>query len=276
MISQKKLVFSTTVALVAAGGIQVAAACSLANWSDMAGTVIASQPDGNGSTGAPTAVARYDGLCGFQADGAGSLVQDNRPNGISRIVARFYVKANGNAGEIYRGFGDEVGGTPRFVVSVDASNNYTLTDSATGQFVSQAGTGGWDSVEIDWTGDAGAGSAKLTVNGDPDVDGIEVSNLTNPGTLDSVRLGVLTGSGLKQFDAYESRRSTSVKRLCNCNANGSADNVVNIQDVIVSVNEVSGTGLTTGTPDCNEDGAVAIQDIITAVNIISNTGLCVF
>ncbi len=272
MISQKKLVLSTTAALLAAGGIQVASACSLANWSSTAGTVIASQPDGNGSTGAMTSVARYDGLCGFQADGAGSYVQDNRPNAINRIVARFYVKANGNPGEIYRGFGDEAGGTPRFVVSVDAANNYTLTDTATSQSVNQAGTGGWDSVEIDWGGAAGgAGFISLSVNGQA---AAQNNTLTNPGTLEAVRLGVITGSNAKQFDAYESRRSTAIGRVCNCNANGSADDVVNVQDIIVINNEIGAISLATGTPDCDEDGNIAINDSIITVNTTGGSGMC--
>lgn len=254
-----------------------AMACSLANWSANSGAVVANQPDGAAGDPAAdsTAVSRYEGLCGLRATGQG-FVQDNRPNGINRIVTRFYVFNELSAGQtatVYQGFGDENGGSSRFSVTMDAAGMFTLTDTVTGTSVSQAGDGNWDSVQLDWGADAANGFVSLSVNG---ATAAETTGLSNAGSLESVRLGNLNGAtGNMNFDAYLAQRSTATARVCNCNANASADDVVNIQDIIVMVNEAGGTGLASGTPDCNEDGTVNIQDIITSVNIAGTTGVCV-
>jgi len=104
------------------------------------------------------------------------------------------------------------------------------------------------------------------------VTGIDTSGAAQ---LASVRLGNLDGAaGSLGFDSYESRRSTAVGRVCNCNANGSADDVVNIQDIITTANEATGSSLGAGTPDCNEDGAINIQDLIAAANLALGSGVC--
>jgi len=254
-----------------------ALACSQANWSSTSGAVVANQPDGAaGDPGADsTAVARYEGLCALRATGQG-FVQDNRPNGINRIVTRFYVFNQLNAGQtstVYQGFGNETGGSSRFTVTLNNSNLVTLTDTATGQSVSQSGNGGWDSVQLDWGGNAGAGFVSLSVNGAAPS---EITGLNNAGTLESVRLGNLNGAtGQMNFDAYLAQRSTATERVCNCNANGSVDDVVNVQDIVVLVNEAGGVGLSSGTPDCNEDGSINVQDVIATVNIAGAAGVCV-
>ncbi len=246
---------------------QAAMACTLNNWSANSGAVAAGDPQAD-------SIARYAGLCGMEATGAG-YVQDNNPGGIDRIVARFYVYAGNSAtADVYRGFGDTSGGSQRFNVSVDAGGTVTLTDNLSGQSVNQAGNAGaWNSVEIDWAQGAGNGVISLSVNGQA---AAENTSLSNVGTqLQSVRLGNINGaSGSVGFDAYESRRSTAVGRVCNCNANGSADDAVNVQDVIVLVNEAGGGALSTGTPDCNEDGNINVQDIVQTVNIAGGTGAC--
>ena len=68
---------------------QAAMACTLNNWSANSGAVAAGDPQADG-------IARYAGLCGMEATGAG-YVQDNNPGGIDRIVARFYVYAGNSA-----------------------------------------------------------------------------------------------------------------------------------------------------------------------------------
>jgi hypothetical protein len=246
---------------------QAAIACQTTNWSATSGSVVAGDPSADG-------IARYQGLCGLEANGTG-FVQDNSPGGIDRIVARFYVLNDNTAtATIYSGFGDTAGGSNRFNVTLDGAGSVTLTDVATGQSVNQSGASNWLSVEIDWGQGAGSGFASLSVNGQA---AAEVTGLNNTGAaLQSVRLGNLNGAtGVVGFDSYESRRSTAVGRLCNCNANGSADDVVNVQDVVVIVNEAGGVGLASGTPDCNQDGAVNVQDVVQTVNIAGNTGVCV-
>lgn len=275
-ISGGKLV--TAAALLAAMSFgSTAMACSLGNWSSSSGAVVANQPDGAaGDPAADTsAVARYEGLCALRATGQG-FVQDNRPNGINRIVARFYVLNGLSAGQtstIYQGFGDENGGSSRFTITLSEAGLVTLTDTATGQSVSQSSSSNWLSVEADFGADAGAGFISLSVNG---AAASQQNSLNNPGTLESVRMGNLNGAGgALNFDSYQANRSTLVGRICNCNANASADDAVNVQDVIVLVNEAGGVGLASGTPDCNEDGAINVQDIIQTVNIAGGAGACI-
>ena len=246
---------------------QAAMACTLDNWSSSSGAVAAGDPLND-------SVARYAGLCGMEVTGAG-YVQDDNPGGIDRIVARTYFWAgNSDLAEVYAGYGDATGGSERFNVTVDASGTVTLTDTATGQSVSQSGnSGAWNSIEIDWAQGAGTGVISLSVNGATET---ENTTLSNAGAqLQSVRLGNLnTHGGTTYFDAYESRRSTAVGRLCNCNVNGDAGGVVNVQDVIQIVTEAGGGTLATGTPDCSQDGAINIQDVIQIVTLAGTTGAC--
>lgn len=255
--------------LAVALGTGSAAACSLANWSTISGGIFASQPDGAGGDPNPSpASARYAGLCGSTAPaGAVNFVQDNRPGGIDRIIARFYVLNNGAANPVvYRG--NNSGGTALFNVALTGGNAVFTAGGAT---VSAPTQTGWNSIEIDW--DSGT-SLGLIVNG-----GTPATSATAPpaGSLANVQLGNLnSANGSLTFDGYEAHLSTPVGRICNCNANGSADDAVNVQDVVVIVNEASGGGmLASGTPDCNEDGAVAVQDVVQTVNLASGTGACI-
>lgn len=255
--------------LGAAFASQAAMACTLDNWSSFSGSVTAGSPNAAGGN-----IARYAGLCGMEASGSG-YVEDENPGGIDRIVARFYVWAgNTSASDVYVGYGDNDGGTPRFDVSVDGGN-ITLTDIATGQSVSQAGNANaWNSVEVDWAQAAGTGVISLSVNGAVEN---EITNLSNVGTqLQSVRLGNLNGSsGTTYFDAYESRRSTAVGRLCEGDA--TPDGVRDFGDLNTIFVEIAtgGNTLATGTPDITEDGVVDFGDLNDVfVLIATGQGAC--
>lgn len=251
---------------------QTAMACQTTAWSVTSGAVAAGDP-------APVeSIARYQGLCGLEVTGQG-YVQDNSPEEISRIRARFYALNTLDSGQsaiVYRGFSSEAGTGALFTVRLGTNGSVLLIDNASGQTVDQSGNTNWLSIEIDWAQGSGNGVISLSVNGQaPEV----ISNLTNTGSaLQAVRLGNLNGAaGTLGFDSYESRRSTEVGRLCNCNANGSADNAVNIQDIVTVVNDAGdNTFLSPGTPDCNEDGQISIQDIVQTVNVAGTTGVCVF
>lgn len=243
---------------------QSAMACTLDNWSDRSNTgEVAGDPNAD-------SIARYSGFCGMQVTGAG-YVQDNNPGGINRIVARFYV-LNNNTGtaEIYAGYGETDGTDELFTVTLDNAGTVTLTDTASGQQVSQNGTTEWLSVAIDWIQDGSNGRVSILVNGDeadgdmPDlIEGF--ANSGNP--LQAVRLGNLnSAAGTLNFDAYESRRSSAVGRLLTADANN--DTNVNVGDVTVLSNEIFGGTLAVGQPDCNEDGAVNVGDITCVSNII--------
>lgn len=257
-------------ALALSMGATSAMACSLANWSSTTGGFIANQPDG--SAGDPvngTNVPRFAELCGSQAaDGSANFVQDDRPGGIDRIIARFYVINNGAANpQVYGGFSDNAGGGQLFDVSFSGAN---IVFNSGGASVQSAFSAGWNSVEVDW---ASGGNISLSVNGA--VAQTAAGGAT--GALASVRMGNLSGSagGTIGFDGYESHRSTPVGQICNCNSNGSPDDAVNVQDIISTVNEAGGGALATGTPDCNRDGNINVQDIILTVNIAGSTGVCV-
>lgn len=259
-------------AALAVAGVAFAApamACTTANWSSESGGVVADDPN------TPTSVARYQGECGLEVSGTG-YVQDDRPGGIDRIVTRFYVLNDNTAtSTVYSGFGDTGGGDERFSVTLDNAGLVTLTDTVSGQSVSQSGATNWLSVEIDWARGAGSGFINLSVNGQTAQETTGLTNDTGP-SLSSVRLGNLNGAaGTLSFDSYESRRSTAVGRLCNCNANGSGDDVVNINDIVTVNNEAGGGALATGTPDCNNDGSINVQDIVETVNLAGTTGMCV-
>ncbi len=251
-------------------GATSAMACSLANWSSVSGGFIANQPDG--AAGDPvnaSLIPRYSELCGSEAPaGAVSFAQDDRPGGIAQIIARFYVFNDGATDpQVYGGFSDNVGGGQLFDVSYSGANIVFTSGGANVQDAFQAG---WNSVEVEWNS---GGNISLIVNGAA----AQTTGGAATGSLSSVRFGNLTGAagGSVYGDGYESHRTTPVGRICNCNANGSADNMTNVQDIIATVNEAGGGALATGTPDCNEDGAINVQDIITAVNIAGGSGMCV-
>ena len=249
---------------------QSAMACTLDNWSANNGAVVAGDPSAGGGS-----IARYAGFCGMQVDGNG-YVQDNNPGGIDRIVARFYVlNTNTGTAEIYAGYGDTAGGSERFNVTLDNAGTVTLTDTATGQSVQQSGSTGWLSVEVDWAQGAGNGVISLSVNGQAVSENDTLSNTGTP--LQSVRLGSLgAAAGTMNFDAYESRRSTAVGRICRGDADGSGiRNITDLQTLFTEVQTLGGT-LASGTPDINEDGLVGIPDLQETFNFIQNLqGDCV-
>jgi hypothetical protein len=74
-------------------------------------------------------------------------------------------------------------------------------------------------------------------------------------------------------DAYESRRSTAIGRLCRGDANN--DGSRNSGDGIVIRNEFLSATLAAGQPDANEDGAVNSTDGIVVRNIfLGGQGAC--
>ncbi len=264
-----RFILAGSVLLGAVLGAQPALACTLSNWSSSSGSVVANNPLGNDGDpgGDTTSVPRYSGLCGMRATGGTGWVQDDRPGGINRIVARFYVLngLSGGSANIYQGFSTTGGTGPLFTVSLNSAGQVTLTDVATGQNVSQNSATNWASVEIDFgQGAAGTGFINLSVNGQTPAE-LAVSNAGNP--LQSIRLGNLNGGGTGTlgFDAYESRRTTAVGRLLRGDANGNG--TVDIFDAISVVNESGSGTLAAGQPDCNENGVVDIFDAICVVNL---------
>ena len=252
--------FARRVAAVLALGLIMAAqttmACTADNWlGGNSGNLTASGPDGPG--GEP-AIARYSGVCAMRtAADAETWVEDNSPGGIDRIRARFYVLVdNTTVARIYRGL-NGVGGTVFDIALNPGNGNVSLISAgATAQCAGCANAGDWNSIEIDW--DAGSGNMELVVNG-----GTPVSTAFSSGeTISAVRLGNLNdATGTMNFDAYESRRTTEVGRLCR--GNPDTDGTRDINDLQVLFAEIQSLGASPapGTPDANEDGVVDLADL---------------
>jgi hypothetical protein len=249
--------------LVLALGTGAASACSLQNWSSTTGSIVANQPDGTAGDpgGDATNVARYAGLCGAAAlSGAVAYAQDDRPGGIDRIIARFYVLDNalGNV-QVYQG--NDSGGTELFDVVVDGGSVTFASGGAS--LVAPIVAGNWNAIEVDW---ASGGNISLIVNDSAPI----TDSGAATGSLANTRLGNVNGGTATPpsvtVDAYEAHLSTPVGTLLNSDANN--DTNINSADITTVVNEVFGGTLATGTPDCNESGEVNSADITCVVNLV--------
>jgi len=248
---------AATVALGLLLGAQTAMACTVVNWNGgNSGNVTAGGPGNN--------VSRYSGVCAMQTpSGTMAWVQDNSPGGIDRIRARFYVFSGNTADSIvYRGLA--AGGAEMFRVVLRGNGAATL--SSNGATVTAPGNDdAWNSVEIDWNGPAG--EMTLSMNGNTPA----VTAFTSPGPIESVRVGNLNGAaGVMNFDAYESRRTTEIGRLCRGNPEG--DGQRDIGDLQVLFTEIQSLGGTPapGTPDANEDGSVGLADLNVIFGLIQS------
>jgi len=90
-------------------------------------------------------------------------------------------------------------------------------------------------------------------------------------------LGWVSGAGAGQInvDAFESRRSTAIPRLCRGDANGDVNR--NSGDLVAVRNEFLSGGVTlaAGQPDCNEDGTINSGDLVCARNVfLGGLGAC--
>lgn len=258
----KQFKFNKLAVRLAGGGLvglvmaaQSAMACTVDNW----------DANSNGATpgsvvaDSPTAISRYSGLCGMNtAASTVGWVQDNSPAGINRIRARFYVLADQTSDAIiYRG----LNGSNAEIFRVLFRAGGLITFASSGATASAPGNiGDWNSIEIDWNADAGQMS--LSVNGQPAV----TSPFSSAQTVSSVRLGNLNAaSGTLSFDAYESRRSTEIGRLCVGDADNNGERGISDLDAIF--NEFQFDNLAAGQPDADEDGDVGISDLNTVFQI---------
>lgn len=268
-------------AVAALAGMNVAmAACNTTQWGQ-------GSPTGGAVVGAPLAgdpvagVKRYSGLCGLRSTAAGQYVQDGLPSAEPSFIARFYVYTGvtGGTATVFRAISDQAG-TPDNVISVEF--NGTAFD-----FKNRLGASGgtlaaapnkWYAVELKW--------ARTTGNLDVKVQGSAASTgLTGAFTgysvetpashgIDMIQLGFIDGTATGQIsvDAYESRRSTDIGRLCRADANGNG--TVNAADRSIITAELGGT-LASGQADCNEDGNVNAADRSCVTNLLSlGVGTC--
>jgi hypothetical protein len=259
----------TKIALAASllvGGIASTQACSLGAWDDNAtSTSLAGGPAEAGANN----FARYQGLCSMQTAGATPSVLNNGisgatsgPAGEASMIARFYFLPGAATGDIFTTYSDDTATTAVYTVSY-AGGNVTVTPNGGGApAVVAAGATNWHSVEVKWANSGGA--IDVWVDTDATTAAADAST-TSAATADTIEAGILGGTAGMIFDAYESRRTTSVGRLLVGDANNTGN--ISIADAVSIVNELGGV-FTTGTPDCNESGNVSIADAICVVNLL--------
>jgi hypothetical protein len=256
-------------------------ACSTAQWGSgltggaggpqaAVGGVVAGQPNGGGGGTA----TRYSGLCGLRAVSAGQNVADGTPVAESTYIARFYAHVNMSNGvpvvfRVAEGSSPEIAGSvPLIRIQYNRANerfeavNRTGTVSPIGA-ASSAPNNKFYHIHLSW--------ARATGNLDVSVQGGGATTATTASLTgfsstsgstgpDFAQLGWVEGAAVGQInvDAFESRRSTNIPRLCRGDANG--DTNLNVGDRGTVTTETLGGALGSGQPDCNEDGVVNVGD----------------
>lgn len=257
-------------ALVAAAvfgiaGANAAFACSTAAWS-------------GGETGNPTegrpadGVARYSGQCGLRSAATAQFVQDNTPTAETTFRARFYVYTGLTAGSALVYQARNAGGTQMIGVTYNRDTNQFVFNTSSGNGnVGSITANAWYSIELNWNRAGGNMVATVRGAGATTDSTATVTGVGAGDQIDDARLGWVSGAGTAAArgivtDAYESRRSTAIGRLCRGDANN--DNTRDSGDQITVRNERLGTALAAGQPDANEDGLIDSGDQIVVRNLV--------
>lgn len=247
-------------ALFGTGGL-MAQTCNTNAWGvdlgagqGVSGAVVAGSPVAN--------VSRYSGRCGLLSDLPAEFVRDGSPLNEPTYIARFYVRPaiTGGTAVIFQALEDGQA-TPSIAVSYTGTQ---LSFAARGATSSAANVtaGFWYSVEVNWTA---GGTMTYTVQG-AQAGGVEPAPSTGTLTgvaagaqVDQANLGWISGGtgGTLTTDAFESRRTQPVGRLCRGDANNSGG--VSASDRASVTAELGGI-LGLGQPDCNESGSVSASD----------------
>lgn len=267
-----------------------AMACTTGNWTSTTGAPIADDPDTNATTN-PTevaAVTRYSGNCGLQpAAGGNSFVTTDTPAGdgvdsTRPYRSRFYVFTGAPAGTVTifnATTADANAGTSAFSIDYVPSTSFVITGPGTAATVTNIQANKWYSIETKYVNGA---ALTATVQGAGATTPTDVTSATpaSGGTIESASMGSQDGvavSGSMSFDEFDSTRAelTPIGRLCRGDANGSGGTpAINIFDRVTVQNEIFGTAIAAGQPDCTEDGAVNIFDRVCVQNIIFAGGNC--
>lgn len=240
--------------------------------------VVAGQPNGGGGGTA----TRYSGLCGLRAISSGQMVQDGTAANEATYIARFYAHVNMTSGTpvIFRAAEGAPDGANVPLISIQynrADQRFEAVNSAAGGSVvspigavNSAVNGNFYHVHLSWT--RATGALDVTVQGAGSSTPQATANLTGFSStsgstgVDYAQLGWVAGtaSGQINVDAFESRRSTAIQRLCRADANNS--NSISVADRAAITAEIGGT-LAPGQPDANENGGTSVTDraIVTAL-----------
>jgi len=243
-----------------------AQACSLAAWDATSGAISGGPDDAH-------IIVRYAGECAM--DGTAGTVTNNGvsaaggPTDEPRMISRFYFLATGSGdATLFQAFADNAATTAIYTVSFDGTH-ITVTPNDGGlPAMAAVGNTNWHSVEIDWTQ---GGAIQLWVDSDANTDAADASGMSGDATsvINAALLGGIGGAGgftQLLFDDYVSNKTTAIGRAMVGDASG--DNNVDITDVIATINEVLGSSVNTGTPDCDENGVINISDVICTINVV--------
>ncbi len=266
-----------SLALVAAlfgTGQLMAQACNTNAWgvdlspgAGTSGSVVAGSP-----TGVPP-VSRYSGRCGLLSDTAGEFVSDGSPLNEPTYIARFYVRPAVTSGTavVFQAL-EDLQGTPSIQVSQTGNQLAFAARGATGGTPVSIVAGAWYSVEVNWTA---GGSMTYNVRGN-NAASASTGTLTGVAAgaqVDQANLGWISGGsgGSITTDAFESRRTQPIGRLCQGDAN--ASNSITSADRFAITQEIGGT-LATGQPDCNESGSITSADRFCVTQLIGAGATC--
>lgn len=249
------------------------AACNTTQWGQGAtpppgGAVVGTPTPGNPTSGDPDGVvARYSGQCALRSTAPVNYVQDGLPLAEASFIARFYVYTGvtGGTATVFNALSVGAAVADYNILSVDYNGTQFSFKNRAGasQFTIPATANKWYAVEVKYTRATNTVDAKVRGSaGAPEATGTSnqftVDNAADG--VDYVQLGWVSGAatGTIYVDAYESRRSTDIGRLCRGDANG--DLTLNVGDRGAVTTEVLGTALANGQPDCNEDGVINVGD----------------
>ncbi len=273
-MNSKKLLLGAAVSAVLLFAAPMASACVLSAWSTTNGTPVAGDPVNE-------SIARYSGECAMQADSVGDFVEDNTPNGEAAYNARFYYytgNRTGGAANIFEA--QSASGSTNLPIRVQHDGTsliFSTNGSATTRTVAVTDDR-WYSIELAWAAGAGDGSLDIIVTGAGSLTPLNTPSITgvNNGsdTIENARLGLVAGSGTGavNFDAFDSRRTTTPGRLCVGDA--FPDGTRSVQDIGAIIGEINVTSLSAGQADVTEEGQVNVFDLAALILIINGTPAC--
>jgi hypothetical protein len=251
------------------------AACSTAEWSsvDLTAPSVADSPP---------ATSRYSEFCSLSISD-GSYVQSNFASD-SHYFGRFYVfpkevSGDGTA-DIFVAYTDEAAapGDTLFKVGFDGAD--AIFTFGAENPVNETLPPGWSLIEFEY--DDVGNVFNYWVNSVWDFAGLNypdgvTGSIALPdvesGVVEAVKLGAPNGlgtlTGTFYFDAYEAHRTTNVGGLIDCDADGSGDPDININDILAVIDERFGAPqvLAAGQPDCTMDGDVNLNDILATIDV---------
>ena len=254
--------------------------CSMSKWNGAAPTVPA---DAVGSPKTTPAVARFSEYCGLAVSATGFVQTPATSDG--HYFGRFYVlpKLSGSGTiDLLVAHSTTSGNPELFKVSFDSATSSFIFDAdnpeAGGSSDSAPAVNGeWNLIEFEFNS---GGDFNVWVNEDWDFGTSMYSGTTIPafssgtGSVAFIQLGAPNGmggfsGGTVFYDAYEAHRTTNVGALIDCDADGSGDPDININDILAVINERFGAPptLATGQPDCDRDGEVNLNDILETIAV---------